>query len=140
MGKLIKISLGILLLIVVAAFVLFYEFTRYDESSLTSNYNFGITLTTDSKLENSTFFVPMPVLGNETILVNMAIDEYARKSDGWNLSIIETEYGKMLKISAREFVPEVQKMVELQPGSDIPSGNSFSFTWISVHLVTMNLN
>jgi hypothetical protein len=36
MGKLIKIALGILLLIVLAAFVLFYEFTRYDESSLTT--------------------------------------------------------------------------------------------------------
>lgn len=127
MGKLLKIALGILLLAGVAAFVLFFEFTRYDESSVTSNYNFGIALTTDSKLENPTFFVPMPVLGNETILVDMAIKESEAKSDGWNLSIIETEFGKMLRISAKEFVPEVQEEVELQPGSDIPTGNNFSF-------------
>lgn len=126
MGKLIKTALIIILLIVVAALVLFYGFTRYDESSLRSNYNFGITLTTDSKLENPTFIVPIPV-GNEA-LVNMAINESKQKPDGWNVSIIETEYGKMLKISATEFVPEVQKMVELQPGSDIPTGNSYSFT------------
>jgi hypothetical protein len=107
------------------ALVLFYGLTRYDESSLRSNYNFGITLTTDSKLENPTFIVPIPVRNED--LVDMAINS-TQKSDGWNLSIIETEYGKMLKISAREFDPEVQKMVELQPGSDIPTGKSFSFT------------
>ncbi|PWB53432.1 MAG: hypothetical protein C3F06_06305 [Candidatus Methanoperedenaceae archaeon] len=127
MGKLLKIALGILLLAGVAAFVLFFAFTRYDESSLTSNYNFGIALTTDSKLENPIFIVPMPVLGNETMLVDVAIKESEAKSDGWNLNIIETEFGKMLRISAKEFVPEVQEEVELQPGSDIPTGNSISF-------------
>ncbi len=107
-GKLLKIALGIILLIVVAAGILFYEFTKCDESSPTSNYNFGFSLTTNSKLENPTFYTPVPVFRNKTMMVNivnMAIIENERKSDGWNLSIIETEYGKMLKIDAKEFVP-----------------------------------
>lgn len=126
MGKIIKIALIILLLIVVAAIVSFYEFTRFDESTLRSNYNFNIALTTDSKLENPTFIVPIPA-GNEA-LVNMAINESAQKSDGWNVSMIETEYGKMFKISAREFVPEVHKNIELNPDTNMPTGNSFSIT------------
>lgn len=144
MEKLLKIALGIMLFIVVIIGVFLYEFTRYDESSLSSHYGFTISLTTDSKLENPTFYVPIPALGNEITMANMAIDENARISDGWNLSIIETKYGKMLKISAKEFVPEVKKMVELQqpvPGQtgDIPTGNSFSFIrgdkYLSVSMV-----
>jgi len=89
-------------------------------------------LTTDSKLENPTFYVPIPVLRNEIMMVNMAIDDNNQKSDGWNLSIIETSNGKMLKINAKEFAPVVNKMVELKPPvpgqtGDIPTGNSFSF-------------
>jgi len=129
MGKLkkIAIALGILLLILVAGLVIvFYEFTRYDESTLSSNYNFGIGLTTNSKLENPTFIVPIPA-GNDA-LVNMAINESTQKSDGWNISVIDTEYGKMLKISAKEFVPEVHEIIELDPDTNMPTGNNFSFT------------
>lgn len=113
-------------MIVIAAIVSFYEFTKFDESTLTSNYDFRIALTTDSKLENPTFIVPIPV-GNDA-MVNMAINESAQKSDGWNVSLIETENGKMFKISAREFVPEVHKNIELNPDNNMPTGNSFSFT------------
>jgi hypothetical protein len=90
-------------------------------------------LTTNSKLENLTFIVPIPI-GNEA-LVNMAINESlhdfstpAQKSEGWNINIIETEYGKMIKISAKEFVPQVHTNVELNPENGLPTGNNFSFT------------
>lgn len=129
MGKIIKIAivLGILLLIVMAALVMFFnKFNSYDESTLRSNYNFRIALTTNSKLENPTFIVPIPI-GNEA-LVNMAINESTQKSDGWNISMIETEYGKMFKISAREFVPQVHKNIELDPDTNMPTGNDRSFT------------
>ncbi len=107
-GKLLKIALGIILLMVVAAGILLYEFTKCDDSHLTSNYSFRISLTTDTKLENPTFYIPMPVFRNKTMMeniVNKAIIENERKSDGWNLSIIETKYGKMLKMDAKKFVP-----------------------------------
>lgn len=120
MRKILKITLGIILFIVVGTGVLIYEFTKCDESSLKSNYNFGISIYTDSRLENPTFYLPMPVFKNETLMVNMAnmaIIENERKTDGWILSIIETKYGKMLKISAKEFV-EVQKMVSVSMESD----------------------
>ncbi len=129
MGKLKKIAIafGILLLIFVAGLVIvFYKFSSFDESSLRSNYNFRISLTTNSRLENPTFIVPIPA-GNDA-LVNMAINESTQKSDGWNTSIIETEYGKMIKISAKEFVPEVHKNIELNPDTNMPTGKSFSIT------------
>jgi len=129
MGKLkkIAIALGILLIILVAALVtFFYKFNSFDESTLSSNYNFRIALTINSKLENPTFIVPIPA-GNEA-LVNMVINESTQRPDGWNISMIETEYGKMLKISAKEFVPEVHKNIELDPETNMPTGNSFSIT------------
>ncbi|NJD51533.1 MAG: hypothetical protein FIB07_01555 [Candidatus Methanoperedens sp.] len=144
MGKLLKIALGLMLFIVIIIGVFLYEFTRYDESSLSSHYGYTISLTTDSKLEKPIFYVPIPVLGNDITMANMAINENARVSDDWNLSIIETEYGKMLKISTKEFVPGVKKLVELQPPvpgqtGDIPTGNSSSFTmgdkYLSVSMV-----
>lgn len=107
--------------------------SSYDESTLTSHYSFSIALTTDSKLENPTFIVPIPE-GSET-LVNMVInnslnDSLApdQKSEGWNISIIETEYGKMFKISAKEFVPQIHTNVELNPVTNLPTGNSISIT------------
>jgi len=106
--------------------------SSYD-STIRSHYDFRIALTTNSKLENPTFIVPIPV-GNEN-LINMAINNSVndfftpgQKSEGWNISIIETEYGKMLKISAKEFVPQVHTNVELNPENDIPTGNNISFT------------
>jgi hypothetical protein len=107
--------------------------SSYDNSTMMSHYNLRIALTTDSKLENPTFIVPIPV-GNET-LVNMAINNSVtdlftsdQKPEGWNISIIETEYGKMFKISAKEFVPQVHTNVELNPENDLPTGNNYSFT------------
>jgi hypothetical protein len=123
------------LLIVFLGIFLFLTgfYNGYDKSTLTSRYSYSVELTTDSKLENITFIVPIPV-GNET-LINMAINESvhdffnpAQKSDDWNASIVETKYGKMLKISAKEFVPQVHTNVELNPGNNLPTGNSTSFT------------
>jgi hypothetical protein len=119
--KLLIIALGIILLIVGASYIFLYEFTKCDETSLTSNYSFIISLTTDSKLENPIFYIPIPVFRNKTMMantINMAIIENERKSDGWNLSIVETKYGKMLKIDAKEFVPRVQKMIGVSVATD----------------------
>ncbi len=99
MKKILKIALGIILLIVVGTGVLIYEFTKCDENSLKSNYNFGISLTTDLKLENPTFYFPLPVFRNETMMVNMAnmiIIENERKTDGVNIQHI-VGYGKKIE-------------------------------------------
>jgi len=103
-----------------------------EETNIMSNYMFRIAINTNSTLENLTFIVPIP--DNDT-LVNMAINDSVhdsftpqQKADGWNISIIETEYGKMFKITAKEFAPKVHKDIELNPDTDMPTGNEVSFT------------
>ncbi len=102
-----------------------------EETNIMSNYMFRIVINTNSTLENLTFIVPIP--DNDT-LVNMAINDSVhsftpqQKADGWNISIIETEYGKMFRFTAKKFSPEVHKMIEVNPDTDMPTGNEHSFT------------
>jgi len=110
-------------------FILFAGYgSSYDDSTIRSHYTFSIEMTTNSTLENVTFIVPIP--GNDT-LVNMAIDDSVhdfsspqQKADGWNISIIETEYGKMFKITAKEFAPKTNTLVELDPKTNLPTGKN----------------
>ena len=122
---------GAFSLIVVVGIVLMSGCVSED-ATIMSNYHFRIAMTTNSTLENLTFIVPIP--DNDT-LVNMSINDSVhdwftpqQKADGWNISIIETEYGKMFKFTAKKFVPEVHKMIEVNPDTDMPTGNEHSFT------------
>ena len=99
-----------------------------EDTTIRSHYTFSIEMTTNSTLENLTFIVPIP--SNDT-LVNMAINNSVhdfftpqQKADGWNLSIIETEYGKMFKITAKEFAPKTTTLVERDPKTDLPTGKN----------------
>ena len=63
MDKIIKITLGIFIVILVAftATVAYnaYVKTAY-QNSLASTYSYTLTITTDSRLDNVTFFIPVP--------------------------------------------------------------------------------
>ena len=63
MDKIIKITLGIFIVILVAftATVAYnaYVKTVY-QNSLASTYSYTLTITTDSRLDNVTFFIPVP--------------------------------------------------------------------------------
>ena len=121
---------SIFFLIVVVGIVLMSGCVSED-ATIMSNYMFRIAMTTNSTLENLTFIVPIP--DNDTLL-NMAINDSVhsftpqQKADGWNIRIIETEYGKMFKFTAKKFSPEVHKMIEVNPDTDLPTGNEASFT------------
>jgi hypothetical protein len=100
----------------------------YGDSSVTSAYDFRIVINTDSKLENLTFYTPLPLFNNESKLGEQAIIQTMESSEGWNLSMIETEHGTMLKFTAIELVPELNQLVELNPSDDSPTGEVHSFT------------
>lgn len=100
----------------------------YGDSSVMSAYDFRIAINTDSKLENMTFYTPLPLFNNESKLGEQAIIQTMESSEGWNLSMIETEHGTMLKFTAIELVPELNQLVELDPSDDSPTGEGHSFT------------
>lgn len=133
-------------LVVAITFFSYSSGGMYSDSSVMSRYNFRISLDTDSKLENLTFYLPLPVFMNESKIGDEAIIQNTGNSEGWDLSMIETEHGTMLKLTAIELKPELHQLVELeQPGfgqiEDIPTGEVHSFTSGSIEVyVSMEAN
>jgi len=125
---------AVLVVVLVAAIALFLYSSggMYDsDSSVMSRYNFRISLNTDSKLENLTFYLPLPVFMNESKTGDEAIIQNTG-NPGWDLSMIETEHGTMLKLTAIELEPELHQLIELEPPGfdqieDIPTGEVHSF-------------
>ncbi|MDO8726815.1 MAG: hypothetical protein Q7J35_12170 [Candidatus Methanoperedens sp.] len=120
---------GLLFIYYFGLFIFFITgLSNYEDTTIRSHYTFSIEMTTNSTLENLTFIVPIP--GNDTLVI-MALDDSVhdfftpqQKADGWNISIIETEYGKMFKITAKEFAPQTTTLVELDPKTDLPTGKN----------------
>lgn len=67
------------------------------------------------EVENVTVIVPLPMLDEPIELVNLSIP------DGWKAEVVETSYGKMLKLSAEKIKAWVMKPmpVPIEPGSNV---------------------
>jgi hypothetical protein len=110
MDKVMKISLGLFIIILVAfASVLSYNFYVENSyrSSLTGTFVYNLTITTDSKLTNLTLFVPVPedMTGGSPI-----VSEYSAKGiEGvpptWTTELFDAGKGTMVKITAPLIVP-----------------------------------
>jgi len=46
-------------------------------------------------LENVTFYLPLPVYENESASGNELLSRYLQEENGWNLSLVDTEKGKI---------------------------------------------
>jgi hypothetical protein len=138
----IPVVIGIIIIVGLILF-LFIQGGLSGDSSVMSAYNFRVVLNTDSKLENLTFYTPLPLFNNESKLGEQAIIQTMENSEGWNLSMIETEHGTMLKFTAIELVPELNQIIELDPSDDSPTGVVHTFTRgtieVSVSMASDNL-
>jgi hypothetical protein len=128
MAVVIPVVVGIVIIVGLIVAIAFFLYSSSGDSSVMSAYDFRIVINTDSKLENLTFYTPLPLFNNESKLGEQAIIHTMESSKGWNLSMIETEHGSMLKFAAIELVPELNQMVELDPSNDSPTGEVHSFT------------
>jgi len=142
----IPVVIGIVIIVGLIAAIAFFLYSSggmSGDSSVMSVYDFRIVINTDSKLENLTFYTPLPLFNNESKLGEQAIIQTMESSEGWNLSMIETEHGTMLKFTANELVPESNQVVELDPSDDSPTGVVRSFTRgtieVSVSMVSDNI-
>jgi len=127
----IPVVIGIVIIVGLIAGIVFFLLGQSEmsgDSSVNSAYDFRIVINTDSKLEDLTFYTPLPLFNNESKLGEQAIIQTMESSEGWNLSMIETEHGTMLKFTANELVPESNQVVELDPSDDSPTGEVHSFT------------
>jgi len=121
MTKIKKFGFGIIAAIVVLAGLWMYHAHGLYEESYRSEYHYGITIQSDSVLHNITLFVPLPVFEEKSKIGDEIMAGNASKRDDWDCRIVETEHGKMLKISAEEIAPEFHPLpVPLPPESIEP--------------------
>ncbi|AEA46281.1 hypothetical protein [Archaeoglobus veneficus] len=123
MGKVLKfIGFGlaavlILFLALTAYFV--YQTYQLKEETFRSGYTYEIHIGTNKTLFNVTLFLPLPAgeIADELSAGNVYNPE------NWSFEIVDTEYGKMLKIRADEIHPRYPpefRPIPVEPGKESP--------------------
>lgn len=107
MGKLMKISVAVLFFIFLRVALLHYHMDQLYHNSFKSSYEYDTTLDTNSELKNVTFYLPLPIYDNESASGKELVSRYLQEEYGWNLSLADTENGKMLALRIDRFVPKM---------------------------------
>jgi len=104
MDKIIRVSLGLLLVILIAAVSLFsyqaYVEKAYRES-LSGTWSYTCTITTDSPLSNVTLFIPVPAdpSGNSPVVSGFSTRNIAGIPDDWEVMLYDTGKATMVKVT-----------------------------------------
>jgi hypothetical protein len=110
MDKIIRISLGLLIVILIA-FTSVVAYQEYVKSaylnSLSSTYSYTCTITTNSTLSNVTLFIPVPEdpLGNSPIVARYSAHAIAGLPDDWIVTLYDTGKATMVKITTPAITP-----------------------------------
>ncbi|MFZ1128142.1 hypothetical protein [Methanoregula sp.] len=105
MDKIIKITLGFFILILVV-FVAFFSYMSYIDTtyrnSLSGTYAYTCTITTDAVISNVTFFLPVPAdpNGNSPVVAQISSRDVTGVPGDWNLTLFDTGKATLLKVSA----------------------------------------
>jgi len=119
MRKITKFGIIIIVVVVVVAGLWMYHTHGLYENTYSSEYDYRVTIGTDSVLHNITLYLPLPVLEDKSKVGDEIIAGNALKVDGWDCSIVETEYGKMLKIRAKRMAPKFHTPpTPIEPGEE----------------------
>jgi hypothetical protein len=73
-------------------------------ATLSSTYEYEVSITTDAALENATLYIPVPARGAEAsaVLQGIGSGKLLGLPRGWNISLIGTEKFTMLEVTAGE--------------------------------------
>lgn len=110
MDKIIKITLGLLLVIIIG-FVATSGYTSYVGNaytkSLTSSYSYHCTITTDSVLTNVTFFIPVPAdpTGNSPVISRISAKSIDGLPEGWQATLYDTGKSTYVKVITPSIIP-----------------------------------
>ena len=110
MDKIIKITLGIFVVLLVA-FAASAGYSVYVENayrtSLTSAYSYTCAITTDSPLTNVTMFIPVPADpgGNSPIIGEFSAHMIKGVPDTWKTELYDTGKATLVKITAPSLGP-----------------------------------
>jgi hypothetical protein len=110
MDRIIKISLGLFIVILVA-FTGIITYTGYTETAyrntITGTYTYSSTITTDAPLTNVTFFIPVPAdaSGNSLVVSSFSSHAIAGVPAGWNTALYDTGKSTMVKVTVPSIIP-----------------------------------
>ena len=110
MDKIIKISLGVFIVILVA-FTAIITYTGYTETayrnSITGTYTYTCTITTDAPLYNVTLFIPVPVdqTGNSPMVSEFSNHIMKGVPADWETTLFDTGKSTLLKVRTPAIVP-----------------------------------
>lgn len=110
MDKIIKITVS-MFIIILAGFVATEAYDGYIESayrdSVSSSYTYSFTITTDSRLNNVTFFIPVPAdtSGNSPMVTRFSDNTMNGVPADWKTALFDTGKATLLKIQTPSIVP-----------------------------------
>ena len=117
MDRIIKISLGLLMVILVV-FVSVVSYQIFVEkaylSSLSSTYSYTCTINTDSTLSNVTLFLPVPAdpSGNSPIVAQFSAHAIAGLPKDWTVTLYDTGKSTMVRITTPLITPHAGTIPE----------------------------
>ena len=110
MDKILKMTLGLLLVLLIASASVFgyqaYVERAYRES-LSGTYFYTCTISTDSPLTNVTFFLPVPAdpFGNSPVVEGFGSDTISGVPADWDVTLYDTGKATMVKITTPAIIP-----------------------------------
>jgi len=110
MDKIIKISLGLFIVILIAfTSIVAYQVATENAylNSLSSTYSYKFTITTDSKLSNVTLFIPVPAdpRGYSPIVAGYSTRNIAGLPDDWTVTLYDTGKATMVRVDTPAIAP-----------------------------------
>ena len=101
----------VVLVVASAVFLAVFSLTAYIgmtyRATLSSTYEYRVSISSDATLENVTLFLPIPERrpGISAILEEIGAGNLRGLPRGWNISLIGTRKFTMLEVDAREIAP-----------------------------------
>jgi hypothetical protein len=136
MDKIIKLSLGLLVVILIAA-VSVFSYQAYVEKayreSLSGTWSYTCTITTDSPLSNVTLFIPVPAdpYGNSPVVTGFSNRDIAGIPGDWQTTLYDTGKATMVKITTPEIASTtgtnaIRLLADLDSGMAIDTIDPFN--------------
>ena len=105
MDKIVKVVLGLFIVILVL-FVSIVSYMTYVDTmyrnSLSSNYQYTCTISTEGVLSNVTLFLPVPadIQGDSPVIAQISSQDISGVPANWNLTLFDTGKGTLLQVVA----------------------------------------
>jgi len=127
MDKILKLTLGLLLILLIAS-VSVFAYQAYTErayrESFTGTYSYTCTIATDSPLTNVTFFLPVPAdpSGNSPVVAGFSYGTISGVPDDWDVTLYDTGKATLVKIRADTITPPPgQSPYSIRMSADVSS-------------------